>query len=137
MLEIVYILQRLIKRFIPSMITLLANQVTECFFPQHLPSSKKKKKVFSPWFIHSFISKMAKYKVVIVMVLTEFADSDDKKLCRRKTRKWVKMRRKSGYFQNIFQKLFQKLFLLVFHMCLKGTPLYRACFFFLLIMLVL
>ena len=133
MLEIVYILQRLIKRFIPSMITLL---VTECFFPQHLPSSKKKK-VFSLWFIHSFISKMAKYKVVIVMVLTEFADSDDKKLCRRKTRKWVKMRRKSGYFQNIFQKLFQKLFLLVFHMCLKGTPLYRACFFFLLIMLVL
>ena len=107
------------------------------FFSSTPPILKKKKKVFSLWFIHSFISKMAKYKVVIVMVLTEFADSDDKKLCRRKTRKLVKMRRKSGYFQNIFQKLFQKLFLLVFHMCLKDTPLYRACFFFLLIMLVL
>ena len=53
MLEIVYILQRLIKRFIPSMITLLANQVTECFFPQHLPSSKKKKNSFFSM-VHSF-----------------------------------------------------------------------------------
>ena len=119
------------------MITLLADQVTECFFPQHLPSSKKKKQSFFSM-VHSFFYfQNGEYKGAIVMVLTELADSDDKKLCRRKTRKWVKMRRKSGYFQNIFQKLFQKLFILVFHMCLKGTPLYRACFFFLLIMLVL
>ena len=107
------------------------------FFSSTPPILKKKKQSFFSM-VHSFFYfQNGEYKGAIVMVLTELADSDDKKLCRRKTRKWVKMRRKSGYFQNIFQKLFQKLFLLVFHMCLKGTPLYRACFFFLLIMLVL
>ena len=96
---------------------------------------------------------MVAYQSAVVMVLTEVVDSDNEKPRRGKAREWIKRRRECGYFPNIFQELklgdrmgfkdmFRMsvtdyefllsffLFLLVFHMCVKGTPLYRACFFF-------
>ena len=46
---------------------------------------------------------MVTYKGAVVMVLTEFVDSDDKEPRWGKTREWIKRRRESSYFQNIFQ----------------------------------
>ena len=60
---------------------------------------------FSLSSIHSFIFKMAVYKVVVVMVLTELLDSDYEKPRQGKAREWIKRRRETGYFQNIFQGL--------------------------------
>ena len=47
---------------------------------------------------------MVANKGAVVMVLTELVDSDDEIPRRGKTRKWIKRRRESGYFQNIFQE---------------------------------
>ena len=46
---------------------------------------------------------MVTYKGAVVMVLTEFVDSDDEEPRSGKTREWIKRRRESSYFQNIFQ----------------------------------
>ena len=48
---------------------------------------------------------MVTYKGVVVMVLTEFVDSNDEEPRWEKTREWIKRRRESSYFQNIFQGL--------------------------------
>ena len=48
---------------------------------------------------------MVTYKGAVVMVLTEFVDSDDEEPRSGKTREWIKRRRESSYFQNIFQGL--------------------------------
>ena len=43
--------------------------------------------------------------IATLLVLNELMDSDDKKPHRSKIRKWVKRRRKRGYFNNIIKKL--------------------------------
>ena len=43
--------------------------------------------------------------IATLLVLNELMDSDDKKPHRSQIRKWVKRRRKRGYFNNIIKKL--------------------------------
>ena len=42
---------------------------------------------------------MVTYKGAVVMLLTEFVDSDDEEPRWGKTREWIKRRRESSYFQ--------------------------------------
>ena len=48
---------------------------------------------------------MAVSKGAVVTLLTDLVDSDDEKPRRGKTRKWIKRKRESSYFQNKFQNL--------------------------------
>ena len=48
---------------------------------------------------------MAANNGAVVTLLTDLVDSDDEKPRRGKTRKWIKRKRESSYFQNKFQNL--------------------------------
>ena len=48
---------------------------------------------------------MATGDIVMVVVLNELVDSDDKKTRRGKTCDWIKRRKEKGYFNNIVKKL--------------------------------